>query len=276
MLAIKGLGKFFGNTRNAKSIFRQLDLVLNGGDAAAIFGANGVGKSTFLRCVAGLLLADEGEIELSDERRDCSLSIAYLFDGPKTLRPRLTAHENLRYFKSVLGLTDTKYLDRAHAILKRLNLQEIDKPLQFLSRGSQQKVNIAMGLAARPSLIVCDEPSSFLDSAAAAELASLLKEAASEKAHVLMATHNLSFATGVGAKLLMLTSDGLGPFDKNGLSSVMYSIEFHDVDSCIQFANESSGNVQNYDPRKVTIGAEDSIAILPYLKGGKIKEISLI
>lgn len=275
MLVVEGLGKTFGKADADRHVFRNVDLVLDAGGAAAVFGPNGVGKSTLLRCIAGLLIPDEGNVRLVNERSGSLLKIAYLFDGPKTLRPRLTARENLRYFKSVLGLTDRNYLDRALALLGRLSLGEIDKPLQFLSRGSQQKVNIALGLAAEPALLVCDEPSSFLDSAAAKDLALLLREAADDGAHVLIATHNYAFAVGVGAKLLTLSSDGLMPFDRSSQSGVIYLIEFHDVERCIDFALETGGEPDRLDPRKVRLEANRAALIFPCIERGEIKAITL-
>lgn len=273
MLRVEGLGKGYGGGRSRKSVFRNVSFELHPHEPVAVFGPNGVGKSTLLRCVAGLILADEGTIALEETGAGRRSRVGFLFDGPRALRARLTARENLRYFQAVLGVLDPGFLADAQSYATRLGLTDLDRPLQLLSRGSQQKVGVALGLAARPHLLVCDEPSSFLDEEAARELASSIAELAREGTHVLIATHNARFAAHVGARPLRLGPEGMSAGADSRGSEARYQVEFYDVESCAAFVRDHALQSDPGGDRTALLSAANSNVILPYMERGEVQGV---
>ena len=276
MLRIEGIGKSFSAGGRNRTVFHDVSLDVQAGEIVAIFGPNGVGKSTLLRCVAGLLTPDFGTIELDLRDNQFRSRVGYLFDGPKALRPRLTAEENIAYFQGILGIDDRKFCDDAMGYAVRLGLTALDRPLQMLSKGSQQKVNIAMGLAARPGLLVCDEPSSFLDEAASTSLAEAIKEAAADGAHVIAATHNRNFAHRMNARQVRLTADGIENAHCDAGIAIDYLVSFHDCLSREQFIHASGATFVACDERAAKMSAAAMRDLLPYLERGEVRGLTLV
>jgi phospholipid/cholesterol/gamma-HCH transport system ATP-binding protein len=161
ILEICGLRKIFGE----HVVLASLDLVVPRGSIVSVFGRSGTGKSVFLKCLAGLLTPDAGEIRfaigLMDAfRRRCS----YLFQG-NALFDSLTAFENV-----ALPLEQTTRFGRreiarvAHDALKSLGLDKFADhfPAQ-MSGGMQKRLALARSLVTRPELVLFDEPAAGLD-----------------------------------------------------------------------------------------------------------------
>lgn len=161
ILEICGLRKIFGE----HVVLASLDLVVPRGSIVSVFGRSGTGKSVFLKCLAGLLTPDAGEIRfaigLMDAfRRRCS----YLFQG-NALFDSLTAFENI-----ALPLEQTTRFGRreiarvAHDALKSLGLDKFADhfPAQ-MSGGMQKRLALARSLVTRPELVLFDEPAAGLD-----------------------------------------------------------------------------------------------------------------
>jgi ABC-2 type transport system ATP-binding protein len=272
MLRVEGLAKRFRDRGGERTVLEGLDLRIDGGESVAVFGPNGAGKSTLLRCVAGLIAPDQGVVALSSTREGARSRISYLFDGPRALRPRLTVRENLRYFQAALGIADRRFIDDATAHAQALGLADIDRPLQLLSRGSQQKVNIAIGLAADPELLICDEPSSFLDEAAAGALAAGIRAQMARGASVLVATHNVRFAEAVGARELALDGGRLRAFDRRaGNANTIYAIEFFDLESRDSFV--SRHELEQEDGEVASVVSSASSILIPYMEKGLIRKV---
>ncbi len=146
-------------------VLASIDLTVSRGSIVSVFGRSGTGKSVFLKCVAGLLTPDAGEIRfenrsLSGFRRRCS----YLFQG-NALFDSLTALENV-----ALPLEQSTHLGRreisqaACDALKGLGLEKFADhfPAQ-MSGGMQKRLALARALVTRPQLVLFDEPTAGLD-----------------------------------------------------------------------------------------------------------------
>jgi len=192
---VRRLVKRYGDTR----VLDGLDAEFAGGRLYAVTGPSGSGKTTFLHLLAGIELPDAGEIEVDgaeltrlgrDERaarrRD---AIAYV--GQQAgLVPHLSALENVELALTLRGVAGTR--ERAISALEAVGLAE--RTLQRvarLSQGERARVAIARAVAARPRLLLADEPTSRLDGANAVAVAQLLARLARESgAAVLCATHD--------------------------------------------------------------------------------------
>jgi ABC-2 type transport system ATP-binding protein len=150
-LEVRGVTKHFG----ARAALQAVSFELAAGELVGIVGPNGAGKTTLLSILAGVLSPDEGELTLSG--RDSG----WVPQQP-ALYSKLSVAENLRLFARLEKVSDPEAAVRR--MLAQTDLAErADEEVGRLSRGNQQRVNIAIGLLSEPSLLLLDEPSASLD-----------------------------------------------------------------------------------------------------------------
>jgi ABC-2 type transport system ATP-binding protein len=171
-----------------------LDLKIKNGEAIALVGHNGSGKSTFLRLVAGLLEPSDGVLVVANAPAGslkARSEVSFVPDQP-VLYDDLSVNEHIEFTARLHGELD--WPERADALLDLLGLtaRADDLPSRF-SRGLRQKTSLVLGLVRPFSILLVDEPFVGLDPSGQAALTELLVEAASAGAAVLVATHQLSF-----------------------------------------------------------------------------------
>lgn len=162
--------------RGAPLVLSGVDLDLPPGAVVRVAGRNGSGKSTLLRLLAGLARPVQGTVT----GRPAAVGLAperFPADQPVTVREHLT---------TALGLRGTG-LDGWAGRLGLIDL--LDTRLDRLSKGSAQKVGLVSAVAARPGLVVLDEPFAGLDAAAAAEVPRLVRELADGGSRVVLTDH---------------------------------------------------------------------------------------
>lgn len=170
------------------------------GEHVLLQGPSGCGKSTLLHCCAGLLLINDGLIDIAGERISGVRGAAQ-----DELRGRLvgmvfqthhllvgfTARENVEIALLFSSIDKQEHRPRAERLLERLDLPVTDCPIEELSVGQQQRVALARALAGKPPLLLADEPTASLDPTAAASAMSMLLEVAEEEGStVLLSTHD--------------------------------------------------------------------------------------
>jgi heme exporter protein A len=161
-LTVENLSARYGSRR----IFAAISLELRPHEVLVVTGANGSGKSTFLRILAGLQVADRGAVYyISGDTRLTPLLArpAIGFVAPElALYRELTARENLRFFAAMHGLPDS-----ATAIDRLLHLvglhERADDRLAAYSSGMQQRLRYAFALLHEPTVLLLDEPTVTLD-----------------------------------------------------------------------------------------------------------------
>lgn len=204
MIQIKDLNKTYGEGTNAVHALRNCNVEFEYGKFTAIIGTSGSGKSTLLHLMGGLDTKAEGEIFYDDEDilrySDAQLAkfrrknIGFVFQF-FNLVPELTAKENI-FLPMMIDKVkvDEEYFDK---LTEKLGISErlTHYPSQ-LSGGQQQRVAIARALAAKPSIILADEPTGNLDSKTSMDVIALLKLTGKEFAQtIVMITHNEEIAT---------------------------------------------------------------------------------
>ena len=148
-------------------ILRQVSLEVRDGEFISLLGPSGCGKSTMLKTIAGLLPVSGGEIYLGDQevshvpthRRGAVVVFQDL-----RMFPHMTAAENVAFPLKMQGISRKERMKIASEYLKKVHLDgREDQPVSKMSGGQQQRVALARALAAKPKLLLLDEPFSALD-----------------------------------------------------------------------------------------------------------------
>ena len=194
--------------RGGKTIVDDLCLSVASGEIYALLGGNGVGKSTSLLALLGLLKAQSGTLRIMDVDVDFApdaarAKMAYLPESV-ALYDHLTAVENVRYF---LDLADMKpSLSEIEDALNAVNLPASAWHARFntFSKGMRQKTAIALALLRKTPVLLLDEPTSGLDPNATLELGAILKDLRDTGVSILMVTHDLLNAGDIADRIGLL------------------------------------------------------------------------
>lgn len=200
-VTVAGVFKYFGDF----PALRNVSLDIAPGSALALLGRNGAGKTTLLRILAGLSNPSEGSVTLFGKpNRDSGSRVRIgLLGHGIGVYDELSAVENLRLFARLYRLPDP---DRVAAQwLERTYLDRVqDSLVREFSRGMRQRLAVARAFLHSPSLLLLDEPFTSLDDRAIALLQSLLADALSKGATVIMSTHQLREAMELATHVALL------------------------------------------------------------------------
>jgi heme exporter protein A len=165
------LGSDLACFRGGRQVFSGLSFTVAAGEALLVLGPNGVGKSSLLRLVAGLVARAGGALRL--EGGDPELTIgeqAHYLGHQDALKPSLTVDENLVFWTRYLGSRED-----TQAALAAVGLAGIAQlPAAYLSAGQRRRLSLARLLAIKRPIWLLDEPTSALDIAAQASLAGFM------------------------------------------------------------------------------------------------------
>ncbi|WP_429971607.1 amino acid ABC transporter ATP-binding protein [Fructilactobacillus sp. Tb1] len=209
MLAIKNLTKSY----NGRTVFKDLSFEVEPGQVLTIVGPSGIGKTTFLNILSGLIAADSGSISIDGNNlaidgtrqgsevgvifQDFNLFPQYTVTENITLAPRIVAKEN-----------KNEYRKTATELLDELDLTEHQDKYPFeLSGGQKQRVAIARALAMKPGVLAYDEPTSGLDAKSTDRVTAIIKKLQGQGATQLVVTHDLPFAQSLNGKVLDFSKD---------------------------------------------------------------------
>jgi ABC-2 type transport system ATP-binding protein len=200
VLEVDGLSKSFGD----RLALRDVSLEVRPGELLAVLGPNGAGKTTLLSILAGIIRADSGRIGTSNG------DVGWVPQQAGLYR-RLTVEENLRLFSHMEGVDDVEASVRRMLGQTGLADRRHDQ-VSTLSGGNQQRINIAIGLLADPSVLLLDEPSSGLDPSQRVRLWEFVAGLAEGGTTVIYSTHQIEEASHYGDRLVVL-ADGETIFD---------------------------------------------------------------
>jgi len=217
-LLIDHVNKTFDVGRHKRPVvaISDVSMRLARGEIYGVLGANGSGKSTLIRLVSTLLTIDSGRVEVfgHDIARD-EMAVMRLINRVSVdaaFFKKLSPFENLIYAARLYGL-DAKVARRdAVTILGRLGVAEsrLDRPLEQMSRGMQQKVAIARALLTSPTLLLLDEPTTGLDPRSKLEVQAFIEELRdTHDATIVLTTHDLEEAERLCDRLAILAGGRL-------------------------------------------------------------------
>jgi putative ABC transport system ATP-binding protein len=226
VLAAHGLRKVHGSGAAAVAAVCDVDLELDHGEFLAVTGPSGCGKSTLLNLLGGLDRPSAGEIYLHGERVDGAgesrrarlrrTEVGFVFQF-FNLIANLTVADNVELPALLAGVPAREARRRAAELLDRLGLAETGARVPgALSGGQQQRVAIARALVNRPSVLLADEPTGNLDSAAAREVVGVLRERSGEGQSIVLVTHDMRVASAAHRVLRMRDGRVVGEAELEG------------------------------------------------------------
>ncbi|HET7411962.1 MAG TPA: ABC transporter ATP-binding protein [Pararhizobium sp.] len=203
VLRAEGLAYTFPGAE--QPVFSGVDLSLARGEFVSLVGGSGVGKSTVLRCAAGLLRPTRGTITLGGERRQGGRRRSIVFQDSRLL-PWRTVHDNVAYALHGLGLSKAEAEARIGEALELTMMGAYaNRWPSELSGGQQQRVGIARALAVHPSVLLMDEPFSAVDAITRAHLQTELLEIwRGKRIAILFVTHDIDEAALLSDRVLVM------------------------------------------------------------------------
>lgn len=203
VLETKDLKKYYGQGESLVKALDGVNLKVEQGEFVSIVGTSGSGKSTLLHMLGGLDYPTQGSVvvdgkDISGLKEDALAifrrrKIGFVFQS-YNLVPVLNVYENIVFPVQLDGNeVDTSYVDK---IIKTLGIEgKVNALPSQLSGGQQQRVAIARALAAKPAIILADEPTGNLDSRSSQDVLGLLKVTAKKfEQTIVMITHNEEIA----------------------------------------------------------------------------------
>jgi branched-chain amino acid transport system ATP-binding protein len=216
VLELRELSKSFGGLRAV----RNVTLAVMPGERKAIIGPNGAGKTTLFNLITGIFPASSGQILLfgrdvtawPSHRRTAlgmarTFQITSLFPGLTVLDNVLLAIEGVRPTKFVMWRVQSSYreiFDEAHRLLEQANfLDRVNTEVRYLSHGEQRQLEIVLGLASHPKILLLDEPAAGLSSGESADMVKFLARLDPNLA-ILLIEHDMDVVFDVADEISVL------------------------------------------------------------------------
>lgn len=200
-LEVKDIHKSFGE----KEILKGISFSVESGRALGLLGRNGAGKTTTIRTLMDVFHANSGEILLDGETfNPRKVQIGYLPEE-RGLYPKREVLEQMVYLARLRGIGRKQAQENAKKWLARLEVAQYEKVLlETLSKGNQQKVQLASTLVCNPDIVILDEPFSGLDPVNSQILQDVVKELIADGKIVIFSSHQMSYVEEFCEDIVMI------------------------------------------------------------------------
>lgn len=270
-LKVSNLKKSFGE----KEVLHGISFSIESGKALGLLGRNGAGKTTTIRILMDVFKANEGSITLDGkEFHPKDYQIGYLPEE-RGLYPKKGVQEQILYLAALRGLDSRTAKKQTAYWLKRLGVEEYaGKKLETLSKGNQQKVQLAQTLVCDPDMIILDEPFSGLDPVNSQVLKDVIRERIQAGKLVIFSSHQMSYVEEFCEDIVLLNhgdvvlSGNLREIKREyGKDRLVISLEGMDLESALRAMKEKmEGKLQ-------IIGQRQQEVIVEMTEGNTRKEI---
>lgn len=210
MLDVQGLVKRYGDVVAVDG----LTVAVERGESLVLLGRNGAGKSTALRCMAGLVLPTAGRvvvdgIDVTEDANAVRARIGLMPEVPG-LYERMSARAYLDYFGSIYAIEPATRRARIEEMLERFDLMHAgDRWLGTFSKGMRQKVALIRATLHRPKLILADEPTSALDPDSARRAWAFLNDLREAGCSLVICTHSMDEAEALSGRIAIMSAGRL-------------------------------------------------------------------
>lgn len=197
---IKKISKKF----KSRQVVRDVSFEVESGQVVGLLGPNGAGKTTSFYMVVGLLVPDDGEVDLDGKPlaqlpmfKRARAGLSYLPQEPSIFR-RLTVAENIQVALDAQDLTGAERSERLESLLEEFHIQHIRESYGYaLSGGERRRVEIARSLAGDPKFLLLDEPFAGIDPIAVGDIQEIVRKLKAKGIGVLITDHNVRETLGI-------------------------------------------------------------------------------
>lgn len=188
-LEVKDVNKHYGKNH----VLKDVSFTAKTGRTLGLLGRNGHGKSTIMKSIMGIINYETGSITIDGEKiTQKRFKLGYLPEE-RGLYAKVNVLDQMTYFGKLRGLSSSEAKKRSEDFIQKLEMEEYKtKKAQELSKGNQQKIQLAIALLNDPDVLILDEPYSGLDPVNAAMLLSFVDDAVKKGKLVIFSSHQLS------------------------------------------------------------------------------------
>lgn len=189
-LEVKDITKSFGD----KQVLHGISFEVQSRRALGLLGRNGAGKTTTIRILMDVFRANSGEVLLDGEKFNQRKHLIGYLPEERGLYPKKKVIEQMVYLGRIRGISKSKAVANSKKWLKRLGVLEYENAkLETLSKGNQQKVQLASTLVCDPDIVILDEPFSGLDPVNSRILQDVVMELIGQNKIVIFSSHQMSY-----------------------------------------------------------------------------------
>lgn len=189
-LEVKDITKSFGD----KQVLHGISFEVQSGRALGFLGRNGAGKTTTIRILMDVFHANSGEVLLDGEKFNQRKHLIGYLPEERGLYPKKKVIEQMVYLGRIRGISKSEAVANSKKWLKRLGVLEYENAkLETLSKGNQQKVQLASTLVCDPDIVILDEPFSGLDPVNSRILQDVVMELIGQNKIVIFSSHQMSY-----------------------------------------------------------------------------------
>ena len=189
-LEVKDITKSFGD----KQVLHGISFEVRSGRALGLLGRNGAGKTTTIRILMDVFRANSGEVLLDGEKFNQRKHLIGYLPEERGLYPKKKVIEQMVYLGRIRGISKSEAVANSKKWLKRLGVLEYENAkLETLSKGNQQKVQLASTLVCDPDIVILDEPFSGLDPVNSRILQDVVMELIGQNKIVIFSSHQMSY-----------------------------------------------------------------------------------
>ena len=221
ILYVNNLSKSF----NQNTVFSNINFEVSGSEILFLMGKNGIGKSTMLKIIAGIVLQDAGSITFNNSS-SFQDELGYLSTNDRSFFNRLTAYENITYFSTMRGIPFHSIKAKIKDFSEKLSISEkiLGSKFMKLSTGQKKKISIIRALIHDPKLILLDEPTESLDLSTKESFYHFLlnNEFLNESKICIYASHRIDECKKLASKCLLLENNSYTLFERSDFSDIEF------------------------------------------------------